>query len=101
MIAIDLLGQNRRRRLAQRTPHTLEADGADSIFSRLGLEIQRDEVTTTGIAPRDTCISVAERAAVTGAVVMIDQPGDAGLAIHYGFAIGARTVLPHSVHEPS
>jgi len=103
MIAIDPLGQNRRRRLAERTPHALEADGADSGFSRHGPEVQRDDIAAPGIAARHAGVRVQQRPAVTRAVVVIDQPSNAGLAIplHYGFSIGAFTVLPHSVHEPS
>ena len=100
-IAIDPLGQNRRRRLAERTPHTLEAHGADAVHARLGLQIHRDEVTTTGIAARDTGISVGERADVPRATIMVHQPGETHLPIHQGFSMGALTTLPHSVHEPS
>src|SRR3989442_4729811 len=89
MIATDPLGENRRRRQAERTPHPFEAHGADSILSRFGLEIHRDDVATPRIAAWHARVRVRHRAAVARAVVMIHQPGDAGLAIHYGFSISA------------
>src|SRR5437667_11860339 len=96
MIAIDPLRENRRRRLAERAPHALEPDGGNEIRSRLSLEIHGDDVATPGIAARHARVRIRQRAAVARAVVMIDQPGDAGLAMHYGFSMGVRIRIPHS-----
>src|SRR5262245_8019958 len=101
MLAIDSLGQNRCRRLAERTPHPLEADGGHTLGSWLGPEMQRDDIAAPGIAARHPRVRIGQDAAVARAAVMIDEPGEPSLPIHHGFSIGARTVLPHSVHEPS
>ena len=101
MIAIHTLGKNRRGRLAERAPHPFEADRRDTIILRLGFEIERDDVAAARVAARHARVRVGQRAAVARAAVMIDQPGEPRFAIHYGFSIGARTRLPHSVHEPS
>src|SRR5919204_654229 len=98
--SIHSLGENRCRGLAEGATHAFPRHLADALCSRLRFEIYRHDVAASRIAAWHARIRVRDRAFVARAVVVVDQPGDAGLAIHYGFSIGARTRLPHSVHEP-
>ena len=97
----DPLGENRCRRLAQRTADPLEAHLRNAVLVRLRLDVHRDDVAAAGIAAGHMGVRVAQPPPVARSLIMVDEPGDARLLIHYGFSTGALTRLPHSVHEPS